>query len=923
MQKTDKPKRLSIKTISGKLTSGFGEIAFASFIIAAVSGVLLAVSYNVKNPYDSVSSMLLTDPAAVLIRNIHNWSAQAFIIFLILHSYDHLKRFTEKRVKSGVWLRLTLSIPVSFFVMLSGFILKGDADSLQAYRIINSLLEKLPYVGSQISYSLLGGVKDFQILYVHHIATATIFLWIVIIEHARKFWPKLAIIFYLLPLVVLAGYILPPGLHDNLSPIVKGPWYFLGLQEAFHWLKTPLIIVAASAVLFVIFYILPRLKEKKSLIAKKFLLIMALFYCVFIIVGFFFRGENWELTAPWKNPALLNLRLVPFTDISGFASLNIKSSDIPTVLGRREGCLVCHGNVKGFSSSHNPASIGCSSCHGGNPFALEKRDAHRNMILIPGNLSTAGISCGNSNCHPGIIPRVENSIMTTMMGVVSVDKYVFGESTTPSGSERITDIGYSPAGVHLRNLCASCHIGAEKKDFGPVSELSRGGGCNSCHLIYGKEALEGLSIYQAKRDGSMEIKSPEYHPDLTVKVTDEHCFGCHSRSGRISTSYEGWYETNLAPKQVIGKQGYRILQDGRVFHEITPDIHFEKGMLCIDCHTSMEVMGDGKTYQHKEDQVKISCTDCHRTSFDNQVSLKELDFESGKIAYLRNANRQGRIFLFAEKGKVPLTNTLVRNKKAFLIGKDKSDSLELKAPLGVCLESKSHGRLSCSSCHSPWAPQCLNCHTAFDPNQEGFDLLDNVDTKGDWVEHPGEMLHDSPVLGTRLIKDKTGNQKRIIDTFIPGMVLSIDRSAFSRGAKKEDLFRRLYAPAFSHTIVRSARSCESCHNNPAAIGFGRGELTYEQQGTSGKWKFKAKYPHLSSDGLPMDAWVGFLQSRKTDASTRKGARPFTVDEQKKILTVGACLTCHKKESGVISSLLSDPGRTFSRLSPKCVLPSWR
>lgn len=923
MQQNNKPNRFSIKAVSGKLISEYGNITFASFIIAVVSGILLALSYNVKNPYDSVSSMLLTDPAAVLIRNIHNWSAQLFLVFLILHTYDHLKRFTEKRVRSGLWFRLSLSIIVSFFVMLSGFILKGDADSLQAYRIIVSLLEKLPYLGKQVSYSLLGGAKDFQILYVHHIATSTIFLWIVIVEHARKFWPKLALIFYLLPLIVLAGYILPPGLHDNLNPVVKGPWYFLGLQEAFHWLKTPLIIVAVSAVLFIVFYALPKLREKRALAAKKLLLALALLYGVFVIVGFFFRGENWELTAPWKNPAVLNLRFVPFTDISGLASLNVKSSDIPTVLGRREGCLVCHGNIKGFSPSHNPASIGCSSCHGGNPFALDKRDAHRNMILIPGNLSTAGISCGNSSCHPGIVPRVENSIMNTMMGVVSVDKFVFGESTSLSGSERVTELGYSPASVHLRNLCASCHLGAEKTAFGPVSELTRGGGCNACHLSYSREALESLNSYQNKRNSSAEIKSPEFHPDLSVKVTDESCFGCHSRSGRISTSYEGWYETSLTPKQVIGKQGFRILQDGRVFHEITPDIHFEKGMLCIDCHTSAEVMGDGKTYRHKEDQVKVSCTDCHRTSFDNRVNLKELDYESGKIASLRNTDKQGRVFLYAEKGKIPLINTFVKNNKAFLIGKDKNDSLELKAPLGVCLESKSHGRLSCSSCHSPWAPQCLNCHTEFNPNAEGFDLLDNIETKGDWIEHPGEMLHDSPVLGTRLVTDAKGNQKRIIDTFIPGMILSIDRPAFSRGAKKEDLFRRLYAPAFSHTIVRSVRSCESCHNNPAAIGFGRGELTYINQGSFGKWKFKSKYTHSKFDGLPQDAWVGFLQSRRADASTRKGARPFTTDEQKKILTVGACLTCHKPASVVMNNLLSDPGRTFSRVSPECVLPSWR
>ncbi|WP_304040937.1 hypothetical protein [Ignavibacterium album] len=44
--------------------------------------------------------------------------------------------------------------------MLSGFILKGDADSQQAYNIFNSLLKEIPLIGKNIALTLLGSEND-------------------------------------------------------------------------------------------------------------------------------------------------------------------------------------------------------------------------------------------------------------------------------------------------------------------------------------------------------------------------------------------------------------------------------------------------------------------------------------------------------------------------------------------------------------------------------------------------------------------------------------------------------------------------------------------------------------------------------------------------------------------------------------------
>lgn len=900
----------------------YGHISFAAFVIAAVSGIFLAIPFDIKVPLESLSFMLLTNPGGVLFRNIHYWSAQIFLIFFILHIYDHLSKSTEKKVKYGVWLRLTISLLVVFFVMISGFIIKGDADSVQAKRIITSLIDFIPLIGKNLSVSLFGSAKDHQILYIHHVATATIFLWIIIVEHAKTYWPKLRLVVYLLPVLILVGYLFPPALHDGLSPVIKGPWYFLGLQEILHWMSNPNIIILLILIFILVIAYLPKLPGNWPAIIKRVIFASFLFYSLLIVIGYFFRGEDWQFTMPWNNPAVTEVHFEPFNNINTVSEKALEKKNIPTILGRKEGCLYCHQNTKGFSPAHNPDAIGCTSCHLGNPYTLDKMYAHKGMVLIPGNLDVARQTCGGANCHSQIPGRVDKTLMTTMSGVVSADHYAFNESKNLNKFQLITSIGNSPSDSHLRNLCASCHLGNKKTEFGPITQLSRGGGCNACHLNYGDSALSSLAGYETKPSIIEKVKT-FHHPSLSLDITDEHCVGCHSRSGRISTNYEGWHDTLLKPGEVKDTSGVRILDDGRVFVKAPQDVHHEKGMACIDCHTSYEVMGDGTYYLHEEDQVKISCTDCHFNGKPEVKTINQMDKESQTIAYLRGLNKDNRKYLVVKKSQFPLINAYInQDGKPELITKLGDKVLPLKSPAAICTEGEAHKDLSCKSCHTDWATQCIGCHTQYDSNKKGYDLLENKEMKGEWMETPSNYLAEPPVLGIRMEKLPDSTVKKVVDTFIPGMILTIQKKGINPKSKthKDLIFKRLFAPTSAHTITKEGRSCVSCHNNPVALGYGRGKLEYVKQGKSGKWIFTPLFPLMKYDGLPEDAWIGFLKTRTTDMATRTNVRPFTVDEQKKILRVGACLTCHKPDSKPMKEFL-DTGK-MPKVSPKCRLPVW-
>ena len=290
-----------------------------------------------------------------------------------------------------------------------------------------------------------------------------------------------------------------------------------------------------------------------------------------------------------------------------------QDSEYISIKSNIETCLDCHINTKGYSNYHNPELIGCTSCHLGNKNESDKDKSHEGMILIPGNLSDAEQTCGK--CHPEELRKINNSLMTTNSGLVAVDKFVFGEADSPDYHYHIKDLGFSPADKHLRDLCANCHLGAQKTEFGAIGQLSRGGGCNACHLNYSEDAIKDLDTYLA----SDKTKLPLAHPSTDIFVTNEHCFGCHSRSSRISTNYEGWQETLLDEEDIENSTKFRVLDDKRVYLRKQEDIHFTKGLLCIDCHSSHEVMGNGKLYTHEEQAVTLQCSDCHYKEKPNTI----------------------------------------------------------------------------------------------------------------------------------------------------------------------------------------------------------------------------------------------------------------------------------------------------------------
>lgn len=891
--------------------SSFGTMSLAMFWLVVLSGVFLAIPFDVADPLLSVSDVVVSNPAASFIRNFHFWSSQLFLILSLIHLYDHFHRKEQIGLKRGLAFRVSLGVLIIFLAMLTGFLLKGDADSQQARQILETLIQRVPLIGKTLAFSLLKNKTNFQLIYVHHIATFTVFIAIMTIEHSRKTWPSASdFIVSTIAVAVISLFFTAP-LHDGLNPTVKGPWYFVGFQEILHWLSRPEWTLLLVLSILVLIYLVNTNKGKLVFWSKRTLLVFTGIYLILTLIGLFFRGESWRWIFPWESgyrySVLHSFRTSGIGINPEFDREN--SQLLPTIFGRKEGCLVCHTQTSGFTDSHRPETIGCFSCHGGNPYTTRKNQAHWQMNTIPGNLATAKQGCGATQCHPEIADRVPSGLMATVSGMISVDRFVFHEQTNPDSLTHVSTLGNSAADEHLKNLCVTCHLGNPKTKYGPLDETSRGGGCLACHLNYGTEAASALA--EAK------TRIVKFHPSVSLNVTNNHCFGCHSRSGRISTNYEGWHETTLEPAEMPDSSHYRLIEGSRVFEKRPDDVHHQLGMECIDCHHSYELMGDGKHYAHEEDQQDVQCADCHFEGMPRTISSEELDNESAIIAALRYKNISERNFLVTQKHNRPLINTSVESDSVYMYFKNREQKMVLKSPAEVCIRTKAHSTVSCSACHSSWVPSCIGCHNQYDPNEPGYDMLATRNKMGTWVEYIGTFTAKAPALGVR--KTNKGNE---IIPVAPGMVLTIDKKSYTQNKGDSLIFHRLFSPVAPHTTAAKGRGCKSCHNNPVALGFGEGQLNYEIRGGKGVWTFEAAYENSPGDGLPGDAWIGFLKQRHGVVSTRTNVFPFDPEQQKKILTAGACLTCHAEDSKVMNGTLNHYDELLKRLSPKCILPNW-
>lgn len=201
----------------------------------------------------------------------------------------------------------------------------------------------------------------------------------------------------------------------------------------------------------------------------------------------------------------------------------------------------------------------------------------------------------------------------------------------------------------MNKLCGDCHLnnnGSNAK-YGTF----RSAGCTACHMPYdysGRSRSGDPMIPKEEPsypEAYSQIDYPERpHPrthQLRRIMSVEDCLPCHTGSNRtvfqymgirtddnydltrakeagsdITFTYAKLIDNSLIPEaRLHGFDQKKLIEyedldrDGR--DDTPPDVHYEAGLECVDCHTATEMHGDGRIYSRQNQATQIRCVHCH------------------------------------------------------------------------------------------------------------------------------------------------------------------------------------------------------------------------------------------------------------------------------------------------------------------------
>ena len=589
----------------------------------------------------------------------------------------------------------------------------------------------------------------------------------------------------------------------------------------------------------------------------------------------------------------------------------------------KNNCIICHGG--------NPATKHASKAHKGTIEYFKTHEGPKEYYPAPASSWINQNTCGM--CHKEQVASQMNSLMMTEQGKIQGAMWSFGgkegythvngnyKTSNPKdlhsrlGTKKYQEymqklskmepqafpkemkqLPQAPTAdevekdpslavfTYLRQECLRCHTGSKGRsrrgDY-------RGIGCATCHVPYSNAGLyEGDDkTINKKEAGHMLVHSIQSSRKVKVAVHGVHysgvptetCSTCHNRGKRIGVSYQGLMET--AYKATFDEDGNAQpkLHTKRYIH-MKADVHFKKGMLCQDCHTSNDLHGDGFLTGANLGAVEIECQDCHGTTkkypwelplgysdeFKTSPKVGEARGVASSVAdYLKKGfvpKDKGDGFIIMARGN-PLPKAVKKGNKIIMhlaSGKDlelkplkllkEEEKLSKKALIAMDAIDAHTDKLECYTCHATWAPQCYGCHVKIDYSggKQNVDYVkmshdqDIHGTTGGMRKSLKKYLVDGKVTETRSFlrwEDPMlgQNGEGRITPLVPGCQVTvtvigkkgkalIQNKIFkvpnAEGAGAEGQNAIDMSPIQPHTIQKEARSCESCHASKKALGLG-------------------------------------------------------------------------------------------------------
>ncbi len=498
--------------------------------------------------------------------------------------------------------------------------------------------------------------------------------------------------------------------------------------------------------------------------------------------------------------------------------------------------------------------------------------------------------------------------------------------------------------------CSSCHIPYSNDGFyeggDPTIPKKEPG-----HLL--------VHQIQSSRNAKVTVHGVTY-----TGVPTKTCSTCHNRGKRIGVSYEGLMETAYNPTWGEHGEAQPKLHTKHYLH-LKEDVHMKKGMLCQDCHTTRDLHGDGFLVGATLGPVEIECQDCHGTTkkypwelplgYGDEFATRPAQGKPRGVAQsLADYLKKGTVYpkkegyLLTARGN-PYKNVVKKGDEVLVYlasGKTltltplkklkESGKLSQAGLVAMDKIAKHNDRMECYTCHDTWAPQCYGCHVKIDYSggKKGVDWLaaahdrDIHGTDAAYRKTLRDHLIPGKVTETRsylrwenppLVQNGEGR----ISPAMPGCqvvvtVIGKDGKAilqnhvfkmpdYKHPGSQRKLPGIVMASVHSHTVQKEARACESCHANPAAMGYGIeggkvwGDMGHDfivdlktADGRVIPSRYTIQKPKIENFNVD---WSRFVDENGTPLQTVDNhwnlAGPLSNAQRAKLDRRGACLACHK------------------------------
>lgn len=184
---------------------------------------------------------------------------------------------------------------------------------------------------------------------------------------------------------------------------------------------------------------------------------------------------------------------------------------------QKEGCIVCHGKEgqELAASIHARGALTCTSCHGGDPNAMEVESAHGKDLRMPKTPREVLESCGS--CHADVQRMRAYGLRTDQLSLYWTSKH--GERMAKDGDPNVA-------------ICTSCHgthgvlkVSDTRSPVHPFNQVTTCGRCHADEKLMAKYGLKSDLVEQYRHSIHGKALLEDAHPAAPS------CAVCHGSHG--------------------------------------------------------------------------------------------------------------------------------------------------------------------------------------------------------------------------------------------------------------------------------------------------------------------------------------------------------------------------------------------------------